>query len=442
MSTSSQPPRSSRSLARTGRLRHVALLLHRYVGLTLVVFLVTAGLTGTVLAFNDELDAWISPELFEVPAAERYLPNLPPFEVAARVQASLPPGQHYRNVDFAPEDGRSIQAWVEEAPGDWRQWFVSPKSGQVLGKRKWGELSEGKHNLIPFVYRLHYSLGLGEVGTLLFGIAALLWTFDCFVGAYLTFPQPSPAGSARAGFMRRWLPAWAIRTTKLFSFVFTWHRASGLWVWFVLLIFAWSGVGFNLSPAYSAVMKTALGMQPSGHELLPELQPPFVQPRIGLHEAYELGRAEMAREAVERGFSVRRELGMYYADDHGAYAYVVESTLDVSKKSPRTEVYLNGQTGRLMGFSAATGVTTGNTVSSWLFMLHMGAVFGLWYQCFVSFMGLLVAGLSITGVWIWWRKRKQRIARKPRGLSKLVRPSEPPNELPCDDELDSLVLRG
>ena len=57
---------------------------------------------------------------------------------------------------------------------------------------------------MPFLYKLHYSLALGEVNSYLFGVVALLWTIDCFVGAYLTFPPPSGArrrlgGRAAAG---------------------------------------------------------------------------------------------------------------------------------------------------------------------------------------------------------------------------------------------------
>lgn len=42
---------------------------------------------------------------------------------------------------------------------------------------------------MPFVYRLHYSLALDTIGTYAFGIIALLWTLDCFIGAYLTLPR-------------------------------------------------------------------------------------------------------------------------------------------------------------------------------------------------------------------------------------------------------------
>ena len=41
--------------------------LHRYVGLTIALFLVVVGLTGSIIAFHSELDAWANPDLFHAP---------------------------------------------------------------------------------------------------------------------------------------------------------------------------------------------------------------------------------------------------------------------------------------------------------------------------------------------------------------------------------------
>jgi uncharacterized iron-regulated membrane protein len=44
----------------------------------------------------------------------------------------------------------------------------------------------------------------------------------------------------------------------------------------------------------------------------------------------------------------------------------------------------------------------------WLIALHDANVFGLPYRIFVSALGLVIAMLSVTGVYIWWKKRKAR----------------------------------
>ena len=65
-----------------------------------------------------------------------------------------------------------------------------------------------------------------------------------------------------------------------------------------------------------------------------------------------------------------------------------------------------------------TGQHSGNTISAWLYALHMGDVFGLPYRIFVCVLGLVIAMLSVTGVYIWWKKRKARVrAASQRGPS-------------------------
>lgn len=316
-------------------------------------------------------------------------------------------------VDFQQGPEHALSVWTEVTDDEWREAFVDPYTGRVLGSRAWADLSEGVVNLMPFLYRLHYSLALGDVGILLFGIVALLWTVDCFVGAYLTFPLSDRrvGSTARFSWFRRWLPAWLLRTSRLFSFLFTWHRASGLWLWALLLVFAWSAVGLNLPQVHRPVM-SVFGMSASVHDGLPELGRPYPTSKFTLREAHAIGQRLMGEEARRHDFDVKRELYLYHAPEHDAYIYVVESSLDISTKYPGTEVYFSARDGHLIGFEAPTGLRAGNTISSWLVALHFAAVGGLWYRCFVACLGLLVVVLSVTGVWIWWKKR----GRRQRGL--------------------------
>ncbi|HWT51888.1 MAG TPA: PepSY-associated TM helix domain-containing protein, partial [Caulobacter sp.] len=46
------------------------------------------------------------------------------------------------------------------------------------------------------------------------------------------------------------------------------------------------------------------------------------------------------------------------------------------------------------------------------FPLHSGRILGLPGRILISLTGLVVAALSVTGVVIWWRKRKARAGRK------------------------------
>lgn len=120
----------------------------------------------------------------------------------------------------------------------------------------------------------------------------------------------------------------------------------------------------------------------------------------------------MAAQATQTGFEIHAERRLGYDADHGTFRYTVHSSLDISDRYPGTNIWFDGNSGTLVAFEAATGQAAGNTITAWLYHLHWGSItIGGWpYRVFVSLMGLAVAALSITGVWIWWRKRAKRAA--------------------------------
>jgi uncharacterized iron-regulated membrane protein len=413
-------------LAARRSMRPFWILVHRYVGLFIAVFLLLAGLTGSILAFHQELDEALNADLLLVQPDGLNARPLGPVDLARLMQAVTPDDLSY-HVPFEVEPGKAISFWRESSPEVYHEYLMNPYSGEILGTRQWGSLSDGRRGLISFFYKFHYSLALGEVGTLLFGIVALLWTIDCFVGAYLTLPERIPSGKKLTprAWISRWAPNWAIKTHRLFSFVFTWHRASGLWVWLFLLVFAWSAVGLNLSQVYVPLTRATLGLDESVHDGLPQLSKPFAAPAFRIEEALELGRRHMRTELERHGVTLKRERWFGYAAEHGAFYYVVESDRDVSTRWPRTQVYFSAEDGKLLGLDLPTGKTAGNTLTSWINALHFASIGGVLYQTFVAIFGLLVAFLSVSGVWIWLKKSRKQGSERPVRRSS---PAEEPGE--------------
>jgi len=392
------------------RLRKTFILIHRYVGLVMAVFLVVAGITGSLIAFHDELDAAINRSLLKVEPPHVNAELMHPLKLRDELAAKLPGVR----INWVPLEQKTDEAsvfyvdWEGENTTKDDTWFVNPYTAKILGSRTYGDISQGVKNLMPFIYRLHYSLALGTVGSYIFGIIALLWTIDCFVGAYITFPPPSQKKRTTKEWFKRWKPSWLVRANKLFAFVFTFHRASGLWIWALLFVFAWSSVGLNLREVYNPVMKTVFG-DTGGHQI-ERLDKPLKNPSLSWNEAYSIGQNHLSELSKEHGFNIEWERNMRYYPHIGAYILVVSSSLDIADKIPFTAVYMDGNSGKLLWFSAPTGQNTANTVSTWLNRLHFGDIkaLGLPYRIFVSLLGLVVAFLSVSGVWIWLKKRKKK----------------------------------
>lgn len=291
--------------------------------------------------------------------------------------------------------------------------FVDPYTGKVLGERKWGDITQGSINLLPFIYRLHFSLALGKVGDYAFGVVALLWTLDCFVGAYLTFPAQQRKSTPKrktkeSSWLKRWWKSWKIRWQGGAAKVnFDLHRAGGLWVWAMLFVFAWSSVAFNLREVYIPVMDTFFARQ-SFDEAIPTLAKPLTTPQLDVSAALNTGRQLMQQASHQYAFTIHHEAKIYYDASKGSYRYVVNSSRDVSEKTADTAVMFSANSGERLAIYLPTGESAGDTITQWLIALHMAKVGGLPMQIFVSAMGLGVVGLTVTGVLIWLKKRHAR----------------------------------
>ena len=400
-------------------IRKAFILIHRYVGLVMAVFLVIAGLTGSLITFYHELDAAINPSLMKVEPPHENAQLMNPFQLQEKVAQQLPGSV----IGWVPLEQKPDEAtvyyvdWEDKSESRDSDWFVNPYTAEILGSRTWGVISQGKKNLMPFIYRLHYSLALGTVGSYIFGIIALLWNIDCFVGAYITFPPPSPKKRTPKEWFYRWKPSWLVRANKLFVFLFTFHRAAGLWVWAMLFVFAWSSVGLNLHEVYNPVMKATFGMEKPVYQQIDKLEKPLYSPKISWEEAYDLSKKHMTTQAQQKGFEMQGEQGLRYRVAKGYYQYNVRSSLDISEKRPNTSIYLDATTGALIALDAPTGQHTGTTISKWLYHLHWADIkyLGLPYRIFVTLLGIVVAFLSVSGVWIWLKKRKGRKRSEKRG---------------------------
>jgi uncharacterized iron-regulated membrane protein len=283
----------------------------------------------------------------------------------------------------------------------------------LLAERKWGEISQGSINLLPFLYRLHFSLALEKTGRLILGVLALLWTVDCFIGAYLTFPSRQRRSSVRLqskgnSWVKRWWRAWQVRWQGGAAKVnFDLHRAGGLWLWAMLLVFAWSSVAFNLRDVYYPVMGSLFAKQGFGEDI-PRLAQPLLPPGLDANAALTTGRTLMQQLSQANQFAIHHEAKLYYDAGKGTYTYIVNSSRDVSEKSANTAVMFNANSGERLAIYLPTVAAAGDTITQWLLALHTAKVWGLPMQIFVSVMGVGVLGLSATGVLIWLKKRHAR----------------------------------
>lgn len=394
-------------------LRGVWVWIHRWVGLLMVVVLVIEGVTGSLVAFRVPLSRWLAPAHYARPPAD----GAPPLALAAlatRVQAHI--GSRARVAYFfdGAEHGQTmvrVGPAIDSTTGkpfaiDFGWVAVDPWTGAELARYSDDGYTAGfLPNVMPFVYRLHTTLTLGGIGYWILGITAIAWTLDCLYAVYLTFPR------GRRRFFHRWKQAWAVKTGGSAPRIhFDLHRAGGLWLWALLFMFAWSSVELTLYQVYEPVMAAFFDYESIDKEIadLPQRQGNSA-PKLDWIAAQAAGNALIAERAKIEGFKPLRPMMMAYFGPNGIYSYSVATDRGFPNFT-EYNVWLDGDTGKLFKILRSSGEHTGNTVTNWLRSLHFASdpMDRLWYRWLIFFTGLYTVVLCVTGVYIWWKKRRSR----------------------------------
>ncbi|SLM50102.1 putative iron-regulated membrane protein [Nitrospira japonica] len=385
-------------------MRAIGVTIHRWAGLFTALFLFVSGLTGAVISWDHEIDEWLNDHLFDV---SNIGPSIPYLELAARIEAA-DPRVRVSQVPLQTEPGRSllfgVQPRVDPQTGKlykagYNQVFLDPVTGKELGRREWGAVAVDREHLMAFLYRLHYTLhipnfaGQNRWGQWFMGGIAIIWLLDCFVALAISFPDRF-----------RWRRSFWIRHGSRYQLNFDLHRAGGLWTWGVLLVLAVSAVYLNLNreivrPAVAAV--ATVTPNPFDVRTQRPLNQP-IEPRIDYAAAIANAQEEAQRKRWQEpvgAASYNARYGIYQVrffqpgNDHGSGGFGVR------------RLYFDGLDGAYLGELIPGSGTAGDLFLQIQFPLHSGRIAGIPGRIFISIMGLVVAGLSVTGVVIWMKRR-------------------------------------
>ncbi len=407
----------------------------------MAAFLVVAGITGTLLAFHEELDEIFNHQLARIEVQPT--PLLPIAALHDNVISAYPDYQ-FSSMPTSLSSNKSAVFSVDRTRGKaannlaqapFQEVYVNPYNGNIIGTRDKDEWAW--RNTMWKVFWLHRDLLLGDIGKLTLGIVALVWTINCFIGFYLTFPRAVKSNKAaieslktssdkkRASFFKRWLPAWKIRRkTNTFKLNYDLHHAFGLWLWLMLFVIAWSSVGFNLKSVYQPVMQAVVGLEErdgrarQARAPVPTGKPPNNE-TVAITNvvnkansiAYLSAQAELA--AQHNGVSVQKLLGIRWVAEDRQWQLRFKTDKDIGTHSGASSITVNAATGSVERVHFGDQSTFGTKTDQWLSTLHMGHIGQGWshrlYQIFLAMIGLAVTVLSGTGVYLWYKSRQQRL---------------------------------
>ncbi len=385
---------------RAGAVRRRWQRVHRWLGIGAGLVFALAGVTGGLLVFYVEIDAWANPQL--APAEPCAHPRGPDDVLAAlrathplragswRIEFPMTPAQPYtaRYMKPAESAGRGFAPLVVT---------VDPCSLAVTGSRLWGSFA------MTWIYDLHYTLLLERPGRWALGVAGMLMLVSVASGIVLWWPRTPP---------RRRVLRLVPRPGRVRA---TWdvHWMSGVYGLVVLLPVLITGVFLALPEWLNPVIDRLAPPQPV---LVPAAHAPVTR-MTGTHAPAAEPSAWLSLEAaVAAGLRQFPDAEPRWietpADRHGAIAVRMRQPHEPSRRFPRSRVWIDPYTGELLALRDPRADGAGDTLLAWLHPLHNGEAFGLAGRIAVLVSGLVPPILLVTGL-MRWRQRAdaQRRAR-------------------------------
>lgn len=385
---------------RSANLRLWWKLAHRWIGLTLGLVLVLTALTGTLLTIARPLDAWIHADLFRVVphAGVAYGPPVRQTDADAAADAAASaddPGvlERVRQrlvTEFGPQ--ASFRLRLPQQPGDslWArvrgQWegtvYFDPGTAAELGRRN-------EHLvLVNLLLELHSTLLMGETGKVILAVAALAYLFLYISGLILWWPT-------------RWRHALSIKlrvgpTRALFDL----HRVGGALLGLLIGVSVVSGAYMAWRPLSAAVTALsgvavmavpALAAAPTDKGVLAPVAPLDLQVR-NARAAMPAAKVSFIQLAAAPSQAVRVRLKL--PDDPHPVGL--------------STVWLHPVTAQVLAAQRWDQLDPGARAYAVMYPLHIGELGGPLHSWAVALLGLTLAGFGVSGIWLWWRRRRTK----------------------------------
>jgi uncharacterized iron-regulated membrane protein len=389
--------------ARQAPRRSAWFTVHRWLGIGLGVWFALVGLTGSLLVYDEALDAWLNPQLLRA----RSTGVLPAEAIVARA-GELGFGGVER-IRFPQAEGEvyrlQLRATQRRVGAERIEALFDPGSGRLLGTRGADALGLTPPLLMRTLYEFHRNVLLGPAGSNIVGIAGLLLLASSMTGIVLGWPRK------RAAWRRL---VWINRRASATRQVFDLHRSAGALFAVLLLLATLTGATL----VYLNYVRDLVAV------VSPVKSFPTVPWRAAPLDAERSLGGAIAR--VRDAYPQHALIAVH--TPNGAltgYEFFLKQPGDVHRLGD-TILWVHPVSGEILVERSARTRTGGEAFMHWLYPLHSGSAFGTPGLVAMCLTGTLPLLLVSTGLWVWLRKRRgERIGKERRERRSLAEGSVP-----------------
>lgn len=350
-------------------MRRIFFTLHLYAGLTAAVFILIFGLTGSIMAFETEIDHLTHWHLSYV------TPHGQPRSLAeiGGIIARRFPGERIFGYDVPTSPDLSYAVSLPR-----RAVYVNQYTGEVLGTRAGGIDWLGR------IHQLHLRLLLLDqprLGKAIMSWAGVAMLFMLLSGIYLWWPYWRFTIQWRGSARRVWFDLHAV--VGIFSFVF-------------LLLLTVTGILIGFEEKSVPLFYKMTGSTPSRHPRV-NVTPPVGAKPIGPDRAMEIARAALPGAAPF-------EIGI--PGPKGAYQIRARYPEDRTPGG-RSFLAVDQYSGAVLFAGGSRTAPAGARIAIANRALHTGDILGIPSKAVMSLACLIAALQVVSGVTMWWKTRKR-----------------------------------
>lgn len=389
--TACQPKRSSRR--EIGR--KIYLKVHQYIGLVIGLIFVVVGLSGSFLAFWQDIDELLNPDLMtvSVPAQPQAIYR-PLDDILSAARVAMPPSATPIGIRLPRHPGATALIGytvpAEQQQKDFFIVFVDPYTAKVTGQRLQQRGDDPFTQ--PFIYQvmsLHSNLLLGYARCYVVGISGIVLFVSVVAGLLLWWPRNG-----------KWRQSLTIKQgASAERLTYDVHKVFGVYPCLVLIVLLFSGIYMIFKPQVRAVVQL----------FSPVREMPMDLKSVPVAEREPLG-IGAAVAIADRIFPDGRLQSIRLpAGKEGIYVVGKRTDDEVNQADTKRVVAIHQYSGELLYVQDPHEFSAGEKFLEWQYPLHSGEAFGNIGRSAILVTGFVPLILYVTGVIRWLHKRRKRV---------------------------------
>ncbi|RYY21524.1 MAG: PepSY domain-containing protein [Chitinophagaceae bacterium] len=365
--------------------KKVVLLAHLWLGLSSGLIVVFLGITGCILAFEQEIRGVTEPY---ARTEARDKPYLPPTVLKLAAEKHLE-GKRVNGVEYPGKGKSAVASYYDE--DNYKLVYLNPYTAETL------KVKNMNRDFFRVVLNGHFYLWLpAEIGQPIVASATLIFLVMLITGLILWWPKNKAARKQR--FSVKWNAKWRRVNYDL-------HNVLGFYMTWVAIFIAVTGLvwGFQW-------FARSLYWVSSGGKTMVE----HVHPVSDTTKAAGMNVADLVWSEHKSDIKDGESLGIYFpvtntdpvevSHNHRPGTYYKSDYYHYDQYTARELPATGSYAGKFSDAAVADKIVRMN------YDIHVGAVLGLPGKIMAFCASLIAASLPVTGFYIWWgRRRKNRV---------------------------------